>query len=57
MMAFEEIPWRSGWRPGRTRPDEVTLFESQGVARGDAAVAARVLAQARERGVGTEIAL
>jgi alanine dehydrogenase len=44
-----------GRRPGRTRPDEVTLFESQGVAMEDVAVAARLVARARERRVGTEI--
>jgi alanine dehydrogenase len=41
--------------PGRTRPDEITLFESQGIAIEDVAVAARLVARARERGVGTEI--
>ncbi len=45
----------AGRHPGRTRADEVTLFESQGVAMEDVAVAARVLARARERRVGTEI--
>jgi len=44
-----------GRRPGRTGPDEVTLFESQGVAMEDVAVAVRVVARARERRVGTEI--
>ena len=33
----------------------VTLFESQGVAMEDVAVAVRVVARARERRVGTEI--
>lgn len=45
----------AGRRPGRTGPDEVTLFESQGVAMEDVAVAVRVVARARERRVGTEI--
>ncbi len=45
----------AGRHPGRTRADEVTLFESQGVAMEDVAVAVRVLARARERRVGTEI--
>jgi ornithine cyclodeaminase/alanine dehydrogenase-like protein (mu-crystallin family) len=45
----------AGRHPGRTRDDEVTLFESQGVAMEDVAVAARLVARARERGVGTEI--
>jgi ornithine cyclodeaminase/alanine dehydrogenase-like protein (mu-crystallin family) len=45
----------AGKHPGRTRPDEITLFESQGVAMEDVAVAARLVARARERGVGIEI--
>ena len=45
----------AGRRPGRTGPDEVTLFESQGVAMEDVAVAVRVVARARERQVGLEI--
>ncbi|MBI3457024.1 MAG: ornithine cyclodeaminase family protein [Candidatus Rokubacteria bacterium] len=47
----------SGKRPGRRSPEEVTLFESQGVAMEDLAVAARVLARAREQGIGQEIPL
>jgi ornithine cyclodeaminase/alanine dehydrogenase-like protein (mu-crystallin family) len=45
----------AGTRPGRQRPDDVTLFESQGVALEDVAVAVRVVARARERQVGQEI--
>ena len=45
----------AGRRPGRTRPDQITLFESQGVAMEDIAVAVRLVARARERRVGTEI--
>jgi ornithine cyclodeaminase/alanine dehydrogenase-like protein (mu-crystallin family) len=45
----------TGRHPGRTRADEVTLFESQGVAMEDVAVAVRLVARARERRVGTEI--
>jgi alanine dehydrogenase len=45
----------AGRSPGRTRDDEVTLFESQGVAMEDVAVGARLVARARERGVGIEI--
>lgn len=41
-----------GRRPGRTSPGEITLFESQGMAIQDLAVAVRVLAAARERGLG-----
>jgi ornithine cyclodeaminase/alanine dehydrogenase-like protein (mu-crystallin family) len=45
----------AGTRPGRQLPDEVTLFESQGVALEDVAVAVRVVARARERQMGQEI--
>jgi alanine dehydrogenase len=45
----------AGTHPGRQRPDDVTLFESQGVALEDVAVAVRVVARARERQVGQEI--
>jgi ornithine cyclodeaminase/alanine dehydrogenase-like protein (mu-crystallin family) len=45
----------AGKRPGRTGADAVTIFESQGVAMQDVAVAARIVSRARERGVGTEI--
>jgi alanine dehydrogenase len=47
----------SGSRPGRTRPDEITLYKSVGVAVQDLAAAALVRAAARERGVGLEIEL
>jgi ornithine cyclodeaminase/alanine dehydrogenase-like protein (mu-crystallin family) len=42
-------------RPGRTGADQITLFESQGVAMEDLAVAVRLVARARGRRVGTEI--
>lgn len=42
----------AGVRPGRTSPQQITLFESQGMAIQDIAVAARVVALARERGLG-----
>jgi ornithine cyclodeaminase/alanine dehydrogenase-like protein (mu-crystallin family) len=45
----------AGTRPGRQSRDDVTLFESQGVALEDIAVAVRVVARARERQVGQEI--
>ncbi len=45
----------AGKRPGRQRDDEITLFESQGAAMEDVAVAARLIARAREQGVGREI--
>ena len=45
----------AGTRPGRTEPDQITLYKSVGVAVQDAAAAALVLAAAREQGVGSEI--
>jgi ornithine cyclodeaminase len=47
----------AGVRPGRTSPDQITLYKSVGVAVQDAAAAALVLAAARERSVGREIEL
>jgi ornithine cyclodeaminase len=44
-------------RPGRTTPDQITLYKSVGVAVQDAAAAALVLAAALERGAGTRITL
>lgn len=43
----------AGTHPGRTSDDEITLFKSVGNAAQDVAVASRVLARARERGLGT----
>jgi ornithine cyclodeaminase/alanine dehydrogenase-like protein (mu-crystallin family) len=45
----------AGNRLGRERPEDITLFESQGVAMEDVAVAVRLVARAGERGVGVEI--
>jgi len=45
----------AGIRPGRTSPAQITLFESQGMAIQDIAVAARVVALAREKGMGTAL--
>lgn len=47
----------AGVRPGRTSPDQITLYKSVGVAVQDAAAAALVLAAARERSVGRIIEL
>jgi ornithine cyclodeaminase len=47
----------SGARPGRTSPEQITLYKSVGVAVQDAAAAALVLAAARERSAGREIEL
>ena len=44
-----------GIRPGRGAPAEITLFESQGMAIQDLAVAKRLLALAKERGFGREM--
>lgn len=45
----------AGRRPGRRHEEDVTLFESQGVAMEDVAVAARLVARARAAGAGAEI--
>ncbi|WP_142804920.1 MULTISPECIES: ornithine cyclodeaminase family protein [Tepidiphilus] len=42
----------AGMRPGRAHERQITLFESQGMAIQDLAVAALVLERARERGLG-----
>jgi alanine dehydrogenase len=47
----------AGTKPGRTSPEQITLYKSVGVAVQDAAAAALVLAAARERSVGREIEL
>ena len=47
----------AGTRPGRTTPEQITLYKSVGVAVQDLAAAALVLAAARERGVGVEVEL
>ena len=47
----------AGTKPGRTSPEQITLYKSVGVAVQDAAAAALVLARARERSVGREIEL
>lgn len=46
-----------GARPGRTSPDEVTVFRSLGLAVEDLAAAEYVVRRARESGVGTEVPL
>ena len=44
-----------GRLPGRTSPDQITLFESQGMAIQDISVAVRLEALAREQGLGIEL--
>ena len=45
----------AGTRPGRTRPDQVTLFESQGMAIQDLVIAAELARIAKETGRGTTL--
>jgi ornithine cyclodeaminase/alanine dehydrogenase-like protein (mu-crystallin family) len=47
----------SGSKPGRTAPDQITLYKSVGVAVQDAAATALVLASAREQSIGEQITL
>jgi alanine dehydrogenase len=47
----------SGAREGRTLADQITLYKSVGVAVQDAVAARLVLDAARQRGVGTEVAV
>ena len=47
----------SGRRPGRTRDDEITVFDSSGTALQDVAAAVAVYEKARARGRGTEVKL
>lgn len=47
----------TGRHAGRTAADQVTVFESQGMAIQDLAVAVRVVAAARERGLGVVLPL
>lgn len=46
-----------GSKPGRTSPDEITLYKSVGVAVQDGAAAALVLRAAREHGFGRDVEL
>lgn len=47
----------AGTRPGRTSPDQITVYKSVGVAVQDAAAAALALRRAREAGVGARVEL
>ncbi|MGK5545814.1 ornithine cyclodeaminase family protein [Streptomyces sp. URMC 127] len=47
----------SGSKPGRTSPDQITLYKSVGVAVQDAVAAALVVTAAREQSAGEEIVL
>jgi len=44
-----------GARPGRADPRQITLFESQGMAIQDLALAIRLVAKARQQGLGSEL--
>ena len=50
----EILAWE---KPGRTSPDQITLYKSVGIAAQDAAAAALVLAAAADRGAGLEVDL
>ena len=45
----------AGQRPGRGSDDDITIFESQGIALEDIAVCERIVRAAREDGAGTEL--
>jgi ornithine cyclodeaminase/alanine dehydrogenase-like protein (mu-crystallin family) len=47
----------AGRRPGRTRTDEITIFDSSGTALQDVAAAAAVYEKARLIGRGREVTL
>lgn len=47
----------SGTVPGRTSPEEITLYKSVGVAVQDAAAASLALAAASARGIGTDVTI
>jgi alanine dehydrogenase len=46
-----------GRHPGRTAPDQITLFDGTGVGLQDLAVAAMAVTRARQRGLGFEVAI
>lgn len=46
----------AGVHPGRTHDDNITIFESHGIAAEDVSIAARAYAIARAQGVGQEVA-
>jgi ornithine cyclodeaminase len=47
----------AGTRPGRTSPDQITLYKSVGIAAQDLAAATLVLTAARAAGLGVDVAL
>ncbi len=59
LMSWEKVyelaPIVAGFMPGRRSEDEITLFESQGIALEDVAAASLIYERARDRGIGTEL--
>ena len=55
-QAYELADVVVGKAPGRTSPEQITLFKSVGTAVQDVAMAACIYHKARERGLGTELA-
>ncbi len=59
LMSWEKVyelaPIVAEFMPGRRSEDEITLFESQGIALEDVAAASLIYERARERGIGTEL--
>jgi ornithine cyclodeaminase/alanine dehydrogenase-like protein (mu-crystallin family) len=47
----------AGVRPGRKTPEQITLFESQGMAMQDLIIAAELARLARAQGLGAEVDL
>ena len=47
----------AGTRPGRQAPDEITIYQSCGIAVQDVAAAQLVYDRARSRGIGTDVEL
>ncbi|MBU0490982.1 MAG: ornithine cyclodeaminase family protein, partial [Chloroflexi bacterium] len=47
----------AGRIPGRTSPDEITIFKSEGLAIQDVSVATKVYQLARARSIGQEISI
>ena len=45
----------AGWKPGRTSPDDITLFKSQGLALEDVAIGKLIYERAVGHGLGTRL--
>jgi len=45
----------AGWKPGRTSPDDITLFKSQGLALEDVAIGKLIYERAVGQGLGTRL--